>query len=551
MKQVCSTVSVASSRRWILFGAIFLAAGYIPLLGARFDFIDDGGTVYPTPPCSFSERIDVVWSKIVANVETLGPFRPVLWVHWELQADLLQGSDLAWRSVRMLWCFLSCLLLLWLFAEFGVPPVAALAAGAIAMWNPYWSSEIWKSNTLAEGVAMPYALLGLIAARRAPRSAHPWRWDALGFLGVLAALGCKNTFIALIPAQIFLRIAPDGVSLREGIRRHWKAAVVLSLTAIMPIAHFIWFKFNWRPGNYTTTPPSWNQFGRILTSYRGGVALDVLGAGLALAVVTHYIWRCRQAELANGDAERSGCGHRLADWIGGHRAALGAGMLLWTGSVVVYLPMNAMTGRYIVPGVWGLNLIIAILLGGLTQIRLPAWTRASWAALSIGITVILIQTIGKQLEFRARNELLWETVEWIEREVPDGAQIAWISQDNLRNDLNSSEGIHAYWHMKERKRKRIRIGLYTADGTFIESTEIQPIEGTPDWAIWALAPNPWREHCDVRKRAEVPYWLGSRRFECTIGTSRSGGHTRSSADATADIAHDLRGPLNPVTEKRK
>lgn len=531
MNQEDSTTIVKTSRRWIFLGALLLAAGYLPLLGARFDFIDDGNLVYPTPPCSPGERLEIVWDKIDANVKSLGPFRPVLWVHWELQADLLQGSEFGWRAVRLAWCFLSSLLLLWWFAEFGVPPLAAVAAGAVAIWNPYWSSEIWKSNTLAEGVAMPYALLGLIAARKASRSAHPWCWDVIGFLGVLAALGCKNTFIALIPAQVFLRVYSDGASIREGIRRHWKAAAFLSLAAIMPIAHFIWFKYNWRPGNYTTSPPTWAQLARILTSYRGGIGLDVLGAGMALAVAAQYVWH-RRPEATDGVHEpSSGPGRWIVEWFGRNRAAVVAGLVLWTASVVVYLPMNAMTGRYTIPGIWGLNLIVAVLLGGLVDLRLPHWTRAAWTALGIGIAVILVQTVGKEFEFRARNELLWETVEWIERDVPDGSRVAWICQENLRNDLDPQEGVHVYWHIKERKRKQVKIDLYSADGKPVESTDMLHIDGTPDWAVWGLAPNPWRSNWEVRQHWEVPYWLGLRRFQCTIGAPTSGGTARSTANA--------------------
>ena len=118
--------------------------------------------------CRWASALEVVWGKVVANYEHLGPFRPVLWCHWELAADLLGGSEFGWRLTRLVWCGLATLMLLWLFAELRMARVAALAAAAIAMWNPY-RNEIWTSLTLSEGVAMPYALLALVCACRAPR----------------------------------------------------------------------------------------------------------------------------------------------------------------------------------------------------------------------------------------------------------------------------------------------------------------------------------------------------------------------------------------------
>src|SRR5437764_76306 len=81
-------------------------------------------------------------------------------------------------------------------------------------WNPY-RNEIWTSLTLAEGVAMPYALFALVAARKAARSARPLRWEVASAACVLVALGCKNTFAALVPAQVALRMWPEGLTLRE------------------------------------------------------------------------------------------------------------------------------------------------------------------------------------------------------------------------------------------------------------------------------------------------------------------------------------------------
>jgi hypothetical protein len=90
---------------WIVLGGLVLALGYLPTLNAPFDFIDDGNLVYPAPPgTTLAQHAERWWDKVRANVEHLGPFRPVLWVHWELAANTLGADPVAWRAVRMAWC---------------------------------------------------------------------------------------------------------------------------------------------------------------------------------------------------------------------------------------------------------------------------------------------------------------------------------------------------------------------------------------------------------------------------------------------------------------
>src|SRR5262245_4799870 len=214
------TDSASRSLSWIPAGAALLALAYLPTLSAPFDFIDDGNLVYPAPPgTTLRGHAELWWKQVAANVEHLGPFRPVLWAHWHVQANLFEGNPQLWRLFRFCWCVLAAGMLLWLFRELGIPPVAALLAGAVAMWNPY-RNEIWMSLTLSEGVAMPYALFALIAARKASLCDRPLWWDVGGVLCVLLALGCKNTFAALVPAQIALRFLPEGTSLRDAWRNH-------------------------------------------------------------------------------------------------------------------------------------------------------------------------------------------------------------------------------------------------------------------------------------------------------------------------------------------
>src|SRR4051812_43555063 len=88
----------------VLAGTLALPCVYLPTLGTRFDFIDDGNLVYPAGPMPLGPRVQLVWDKVVANYDHLGPFRPTLWAHWEIAAELCQGSEFRWRLARLLWC---------------------------------------------------------------------------------------------------------------------------------------------------------------------------------------------------------------------------------------------------------------------------------------------------------------------------------------------------------------------------------------------------------------------------------------------------------------
>ena len=120
----------ASPRRvpwWLLLGAVLISCLYLPTLATRFDFIDDGNLVYPSAPMNWDQRISYVWSRIEANYEHLGPFRPVLWVHWETEATLLKGDAFSWRCARLCWTMLATGALLWLLTELGITRYAEIA----------------------------------------------------------------------------------------------------------------------------------------------------------------------------------------------------------------------------------------------------------------------------------------------------------------------------------------------------------------------------------------------------------------------------------------
>ena len=485
---------------WIVAGGILLALVYLPTLAAPFDFIDDGNLVYPVPEPTLAGQVAVWWDRVAANVDHLGPFRPVLLAHWQLQSNLLDADPLAWRAVRLGWCALAAVMLLWLLRELKAHPVAAVVAAAAAMWNPY-RNEIWTSLTLAEGVAMPYAMLALIASRKAADSGRPWRWDAAAILGLLFALGCKNVFVALLPAMAVLRWS-------NGFR--WRAAVYL-LPVVLPVAHFIYFKMNWKPGNYEMAGPTWGQVGRFWLWMKGAAGADFLGAGVAL--VLGCMWWFRRSEPeASATVLPRGPSPKLP-------APILAALALLLAGFAVYLPMDIMSPRYTMPAVWGADILLALLLTRFLAIPDGRATRVAWAGLAVGLLITVVASVGRQDKLAARSRLLWEVVEHLEKTAPTGEAVAWVGGDSSTGELNVEEGIHVAWHLQHRNRGDIRIGLFDAAGAAVKRVELPPLELPPRLRITGGAagdPAAW----EVSRTFAQAYRLGRKRFECRLEAAK-------------------------------
>lgn len=493
---------------WVVVGGLVLALGYLPTLAAPFDFIDDGNLVYPAPPgTTLAGHVGRWWDKVRANVDHLGPFRPAVWAHWELAANALGGDPLAWRAARLGWCALAAAALLWLMRELRLHPAAALIAGAAAMWNPY-RNEIWTSLTLAEGVAMPYALFALVAARKAGASRRAWAWDAAAVFALLATLGCKNTFAALVPAMLALRLWPDGVALRDGLRRNWLAATAYLLPLAVPAAHFVYFKLNWHAGQYETPGPSLAQAGRMANWLKGTAGLDFLGAGVALVFIS--LWRahrCSSPPVATGGLAST------------HRAALLCGTLLLGAGFVVYLPVPIAAARYTMPAVWGFDVLLALLLTALVAVPASAPKRVAWAGVGLGVVALLAANVGRQEKAAARSRMLWAALHHVEATAPPGARIAWMSGGAGGGSLGTEEGIHFAWHLLHRGRGDVRVGLFDERGQAIERVELPPLDREPTYRIVGRAdgaPGEWGPGPTFAASDR----LGRKRFTCRLDARR-------------------------------
>jgi hypothetical protein len=484
------------ARRWphigILLGAVAIAAAYLPMLNAPFDFVDDGNLVYPAHCDSTAHRMDVVWQKVVANYDHLGPFRPTLWVHWEIAADAFHGSPIAWRAARLIWNGLAVAMLLVLLRELGISFRAGMMSAGLAMWNPF-RNEIWTSLTLAEGVAMPYAIFSLVAALRASRSQRSLVWDIAGIAAVIVALGCKNTFMVLIPVQILFRISTAGDTYREGLRRVGWRIPLLTSTLILPAAHMVYFKLHWHPGQYETVTPTFAFLIQYLKALQGAMSLDFLGVGVLLAAIA------------------------LPQHVANPGRVIGpAAALLILGGTMLYLPIGAIAGRYSMPAVWGLDLLFAVLVQQLLMAPSSLVKRFAILALVVGLAITLTACIGKQAKVSARSQMLWEIAHTIEAESRSPVVIGWVSTTGL----NIEEGIHMQWHLQNRDNVTTTTVLLDAHGVPQSRVEIENATKTPTMLVTESDRLPARFINEADRWTpqviRVSYWGGRKVWSATL-----------------------------------
>jgi len=514
--------SFAGWPRWVWIGGLLLALGYLPMLTAPFDFIDDGNLVYPTRGLTLGQHASLWWEKVAANVDHLGPFRPVVWAHWHLAANCFDADARLWRLGRLIWCgFAGVLLLGWLH-EWKVGPMAALIASAAALWNPY-RNEFWTSLTLAEGVAMPYALLALLACRKAAFAVRPAGWDWLALLGFLAALGCKNTFLALLPAMLFSRLCVPGRALVPYLKTEWWRIALLGSPALLPLVHAIYFQAHWKPGQYVAPGPSWEQAKQILFWLKGASGADFLAPGV-LATIGLLVWK-RSANAS----ERNG-----SVWLAG---------LLLLGGVAVYLPFSIMSARYTIPAIWGFDLLLAVLLTRLER-SVAGWPkRVAWGLVGCGLIALVVAGANRQEKLAARSRMLWAMVDSVEANVPRGAKIGWIGGASEQGELNAEEGIHFAWHLLHRGRGDIRIGLYHSNGEPYPRVELPGFVGPFEYRISAnggeLSPEWLPMH-----RSVVRYRFGAKCHEAIL--ERRAGPGDGTGHALDALKKYLIEGLNPA-----
>ena len=425
-----------------------------------------------------------------------------------------------WRLARLLWATLAAAAMLTLMLELRIRPPAAIAATAVAMWAPE-QSEVWHALTLSEGVAMPYALMGLICAARAARSARPLGWDVGGALFVLAALGCKNTFAAIVPAQMMLRVAPDPRDLREAWRRHGRSALFLASTLLLPLGHFALTGSGWHSGQYATGAPLPGQFSAMIRGVAKEAAFLLLP--LALSVLALLAWgstRIREAESQSRTGLMAAAAEGLGPLLQEYRGACVTGLLLLTAGIAIYIPVRLHNpgGRYSIPAAWGGDLWVAALLSTLFQA--PAariWKRAAYAALGLGIGALALANLAHQSKFAARARCLWQALELVEHRAAPNSCIGWLYGPGLAR----GEGIHFAWHLRARG-NTLRMALIdTNSGRLDPDDRLRDLGDVaacrhPDILVSAAPAPPAGFGASAIGAVQTLYWFGTHRFTCYV-----------------------------------
>jgi hypothetical protein len=184
----------------------------------------------------------------------------------------------------------------------------------------------------------------------------------------------------------------------------------------------------------------------------------------------------------------------------------------------VYLPIPAVSGRYTMPAVWGLDLGFAGLLGSLLALPIIVWRRVALAGIVGGLLVVAAANVGRQQKVAARIDLLWQMLECVEREADPAARVAWISSAGL----NVEEGIHFRWHLQARGHDRLAVELLDERGQAEERIELAADNQPANFAVTdALQPppgGPW----SLRHEFHAPYWVGRRHFDAYLWSISDG-----------------------------
>ena len=391
-----------------------------------FDFVDDGCLVYRESP-GIAKR---VMEKTFSEFHTRGPFRPMTWLHWELQAELFDQNACMHRLARFGMAFLTAWLLMIFFNQMGYSNFPSAIAGSMLMLTPY-RGEIWLSLGLTEAFFLPYCILSLISAIKASQSQTISIWDMAAWVWATLAIACKNTSVAVIPALLLLRAWPIGASLTP-----WNVRgplCFLASPAIFFIAHLIAFKLDPTPKEYSTSLPGFGHFLAWARALSRASALEFIGPGL-LIVLSSIFFGSRQ--LSQGQ---------------GFSRIFATSFLLIFFGVGVHIPINGVSGRYsAIPGI-GLDLIIGFAIQKSLDSKLSSISKWGLGLVMAGIIIALITDLNKGLKQSNRSSLLWEAVSYVENHCDDQSQCQWLAEGKPeKNNLGKSEGIHMGWHLKNR-----------------------------------------------------------------------------------------------------
>jgi uncharacterized protein YbaA (DUF1428 family) len=201
--------------------------------------------------------------------------------------------------------------------------------------------------------------------------------------------------------------------------------------SLLPILHFVSLKIWPSQTHFATSFSIMNVWNRLYC-YSEGLHLLILLPSLLLAgwlAVLHWT-----KHLITGKT-------------------LGFALLLVSAGMVVYAPWAQMHARYIFPGVWGFDLLLALLLT-------LAWRAPGWSRLLL--VVLLVLALGKVSRDNLREQAqlarllqpMWHALEDLESQ-EDTRPFGIITSDveALQGKAFwTSEAVHFSWHVRFRRR---------------------------------------------------------------------------------------------------
>jgi hypothetical protein len=138
----------------------------------------------------------------------------------------------------------------------------------------------------------------------------------------------------------------------------------------------------------------------------------------------------------------------------------------------------------------------------------------------MGLAGVAVANVGRQAKFAARADLLWQTLEAVERATPPGElRVAWFSGPAL----NVEEGIHFRWHLLARGRGDVAVELYDDRGRPEQRSELPPATGQAGWAVTGAPQPPPGGPWALRQAFRRDYWRGRRRYECYLWAAGAAG----------------------------
>lgn len=405
-------VSHAARMNFIGAAGVALLVGivYAGTLAQPFDFDDDGVTVSQAVVRGpFLNRVHRTVVTAVHECRMTGPFRPAFWAYTEFQAYFFSVDAFGWRVVRLAWAATSGALFFLLVVELGFGRKMAMLATILAMIAPMRSS-IWYHICFGEGNAAPFVFASFLLARRATRSTHTWMDDSLAWLCMAIALWTKNVFMACIPALVIFRLWRDGCSLRESWAREWKGAGWLATTALLPLAHIAYLAI--QPpltDRYAMSEPSTARLLWMADVVRLSGGSDFVGLAVVLATIGCV---CDSAA-------------RRQVFSPAHRNVAIAGISILACGMLVYVPIIQWraSGRYSIPAVWGLDLLLVLLWTGVMSLRSAVYRRVIWGSLGVGMAILLAANLAEQQKYIFHCRDLWNTMRTVAAGAPSATTI--------------------------------------------------------------------------------------------------------------------------------